>query len=230
MLTHIITAYNILLTFTVYFFAIKMAKKYPSPFTTPVFLSTGIIILFLSLSGISYDDYRLAKEIMTFLLGPATVALAVPLYKHRKLLFQNILPAFTGLLAGSITTTISALLLAKFLGLSEWIALSLSIKSITIPVAAEVATIIGADSLLVAAIVMVTGMIGAMFGPWLLSKLQIYDPFARGISMGTIAHGIGTAEAAREGELQGAVSGVAMGLAAITTASLLPYIMPFLFN
>ena len=167
---------------------------------------------------------------MTFLLGPATVALAVPLYKHRKILFQNLIPAFSGLFAGSITTILSAVLLAKLLGLANWISLSLSIKSITIPVAAEVAEIIGADSVLVASIVMVTGMMGAMFGPWILNRFHVYHPFARGISMGTIAHGIGTAEAAREGELQGAVSGVAMGLAAILTAILIPFVLPFLFH
>ena len=83
------------------------------------------------------------------------------------------------------------------MGLANWISLSLSIKSITIPVAAEVAEIIGADSVLVASIVMVTGMMGAMFGPWILNRFHVYHPFARGISMGTIAHGIGTAEAAK---------------------------------
>jgi putative effector of murein hydrolase len=189
-----------------------------------------IIIIFLMFSGISYHDYQLAKDIMTFLLGPATVALAVPLYKHREILFQNLIPAFAGLFAGSTTTVISAVLLAKMLKLANYILLSLSIKSITIPVAAEVAKIIGADSVLVAAIVMITGMIGAMFGPWFLHKCHVHHPFARGISMGTIAHGIGTAEAAREGELQGAVSGVAMGLAAIFTAIIIPFVMPFLFH
>lgn len=208
----------------------KISSKYPSPFTTPVFLSTGIIILFLLFSQISYNDYQLAKDIMTFLLGPATVALAVPLYKHRKILFQNLIPAFSGLFAGSITTILSAVLLAKLLGLANWISLSLSIKSITIPVAAEVAKIIGADSVLVASIVMITGMMGAMFGPWILNRFRVYHPFARGLSMGTIAHGIGTAEAAREGELQGAVSGVAMGLAAIVTAIFIPFVLPFLFD
>jgi putative effector of murein hydrolase len=167
---------------------------------------------------------------MTFLLGPATVALAVPLYKHRKILFQNLIPAFAGLFAGSVTTILSAVLLAKLLGLANWISLSLSIKSITIPVAAEVAKVIGADSILVASIVMITGIMGAMFGPWILNKFHVTHPFARGISMGTIAHGIGTAEAAREGELQGAVSGVAMGLAAILTAILIPFVLPFLFH
>nr|WP_295972058.1 LrgB family protein [uncultured Bacillus sp.] len=214
----------------VYLAAMKVSKKYPSPFTTPVFLSTVIIIFLLSFSRISYKEYQLAKDIMTFLLGPATVALAVPLYKHRHILFQNLIPAFVGLFVGSFTTILSALMLAKVFNLAHWILLSLSIKSITIPVAAEVAKIIGADSVLVAAIVMITGMIGAMFGPWLLNKFHIYHPFARGISIGTIAHGIGTAEAAREGELQGAVSGVAMGLAAIFTAIFIPVILPLIFH
>jgi predicted murein hydrolase (TIGR00659 family) len=224
----VITVYSIVLTIVSYLFAREMANKYPTPFTTPVFLSTVIVIMILSVSSISYEKYQLAKEIMTFLLGPATVALALPLYKHRKILFQNLFPALVGLVTGIFSTIISAVLLAKLFHLGKVITTSLSIKSITIPVASEVAKIIGGDAILVAAIVMITGMIGAMFGPWLLNKFHILHPFARGISMGTIAHGIGTAEAIREGELQGAVAGVAMGLAAIITSMLIPLLLPAL--
>lgn len=206
----------------------KAAAKFPSPLTSPVFLSTVLVISILSLLKIPYDEYSPAKGIMTYLLGPATVALAVPLYKQRKLLMENFIPALAGLLAGTVSTIISAVILAKILHLSNKILLSLTVKSITIPVASEVSPIIGADSLLVAAFVMVTGMCGAMVGPWLLDLLHILHPFSRGLAIGTIAHGIGTAEAAREGELQGAVAGAAMGLAAVITALILPVILPLI--
>lgn len=167
---------------------------------------------------------------MTFLLGPATVALAVPLYKHRSVIYQNIISAILGLAVGSLSTILAAVLLAKTFHLTDYMLASLSIKSITIPVAAEVSQIIGADTLLVASFVMITGMCGAMFGPWIMDLLKIKHPFARGLSMGTIAHGIGTAEVAKEGDLQGAVAGVAMGLAAIFTSLVIPYLLPILLR
>lgn len=205
-----------------------MEKKYPSPFTTPVFFSTAIIIVILLFSHVSYEEYTLAKDIMTYLLGPATVALAVPLYLNRSLLAKYFIPALMGLSIGTVATILSALYLAKMLHLANWMLTSISVKSVTIPVASEISKIIGADMILVAAIVMVTGMCGAMFGPWLMNRLHIHHPIARGLSLGAIAHGIGTAEAAKEGELQGAVAGVAMGLAAVLISTLLPFALPHL--
>ena len=228
--TAIITVFSIILTMGVYLLSKRVAERFPNPLTSPVFLSTLTIIPILSISKISYSEYHLAKEIMTFLLGPATVALAVPLYKHREILFRNLLPALIGICTGSLVTIISAVFLANFFHLSNLIAVSLSIKSITIPVASEVAKIIDADGALVAAIVMITGMIGAMFGPLLFNKFHIVHPFARGISMGTISHGIGTAEAVREGEIQGAIAGVAMGVAAVFTSIIIPVLLPFLIH
>jgi putative effector of murein hydrolase len=203
--------------------------KYPSPFTTPVFLSTFVIIVVLMISNISYEEYGTAKDILTYLLGPATIALAVPLYKHRGILIRYLMPALAGLFVGTFSTIISALWLAKLLNLTS-MAESISIKSITIAFASEVAKIIGADGILVAAFVMITGMIGAMFGPWLLNKLHVTHPIARGLSIGTVAHGIGTAEIAREGEMQGAVAGVAMGLTGILTSVLIPFLLPYLLK
>ncbi|WLR56820.1 LrgB family protein [Mesobacillus subterraneus] len=209
-----------------YFIARKAAGKYPSPLTSPVFLSTVIVIAVLLLLNIPYKKYEPASEIMTYFLGPATVALAVPLYRQRKVISAYAVPALTGLVAGIVSTIISAVFIAYLLNLSDLILVSLTIKSITIPVASEVARIIGADSILVAAFVMITGMLGAMTGPSLMNIMKIRDPFSRGLAIGTIAHGIGTAEAAREGELQGAVSGAAMGMAAIITSLFLPLILP----
>ncbi len=222
----IITVYSIILTLVVYIVSRKISLKHPSPFTTPVFLSSMIIILILLISHVSYQEYSFAKDIMTYLLGPATVALAVPLYRNRSLLKSYFLPAILGLSIGTIVTILSALYIAKMFHLAEWMLTSISIKSVTIPVASEVSKIIGGDTILVAAIVMITGMCGAMFGPWLMGLFHIHHPFARGLSLGAIAHGIGTAEAAKEGELQGAVAGVAMGLAAVLISTFLPFVLP----
>jgi predicted murein hydrolase (TIGR00659 family) len=201
---------------------------YPSPFTNPVFLSTFIlIVIFLGLD-ISYQEYTPAKDVMTYFLGPATVAIAIPIYKNRKLIGKYLNAAIFGLIAGSFTTIISAVLFAIWLHLSPDILLSLTVKSVTTPIAIEVGRIINGNLSLIAGFVMVTGMLGAMFGPKLLNLVKVDHPFARGLSVGTIGHGIGTAEAVREGEIQGAVAGAAMGMAGLLTSFVIPYIISFL--
>ncbi|WHY75632.1 LrgB family protein [Neobacillus sp. WH10] len=220
-----ITLYSILITVSVYLCVQFLAKKYSSPLTSPVFLSTIIIITLLVVSNISFDEYMPAKTIMTYLLGPATVALAVPIYKNRELFTKYFGAAFIGLSIGIVTTITSAILLAKLLKLSNMFIIAFTVKSVTVPVATEIGRIIDGNLSLIAAFVIITGMIGAMFGAKLLNLFKIHHPFARGLAIGTIAHGIGTAEAVKEGEVQGAVAGAAMGIAAVLTSIIIPFII-----
>ncbi|WP_100400036.1 LrgB family protein [Bacillus sp. FJAT-44742] len=217
-----VTAASILLTVGVYMLSRKVGKRFPSPFTTPVFFSTTILICIFLLGGVSYEQYEPAKEIMTYLLGPATAALAVPLYKNRKLIMEYSLIWGAGLVLGSLAAILSITAIAKLSGLSDSIVASLTVKSATVPIAVETTTLINGDPSLAAAFVVATGTIGGMVGPWLLTRLNISHPVSRGLSMGTIAHGQGTAEIAREGQLQGAMAGTAMGLAAIFISIVVP--------
>jgi putative effector of murein hydrolase len=223
-----ITGLSIAVTVGAYALSRRVARRYPSPLTTPVFFSTVLIILVLSPIGVRLDDYEPARRIMVFLLGPATVALAVPLYKSRRTLLTNTLPALAGLAVGSLATLSAALVLARLLGLPSVIRASLSIKSVTAPIAIELAPIIHGSPTLTAAFVIATGMIGAMLGPWLMTVIGIHDPLARGLALGTISHGQGTAQAVIEGELQGAAAGIAMGLAAVFTSMVAPVLVPLL--
>ncbi|WP_151681750.1 LrgB family protein [Weizmannia acidilactici] len=223
MSSSIATLYSIFVTVFVYLLSLRLSKKYPSPFTTPVFFSTVAVILILLASHVPYKEYLPAKGLMTYFLGPATVALAVPLYKNKAILLHYSMPVLGGMLSGSVLTVGIALILAKVFRLSNYIFASLAVKSITVPVASEVAKIIGGNQVLVAGFVMITGMLGAMFGLKLLTWAKIDDPISRGLALGTISHGIGTGEAVKEGDLQGAVSGVAMGLTAILTSFILPW-------
>lgn len=225
----IVTLYSIILTVGAYLISRQAARRYPSPFTTPVFFSTTIIITILLLSNVTYAEYEPAKEIMTFLLGPATVALAVPLYKNKDIILKNLAPAGIGLVVGSFATILSAVLIARLFHLSKTILASISVKSVTVPVAIEASKIIGGDPALTAAFVVGTGISGTMIGPWLMNKTGIFHPLSRGLSLGTISHGQGTAGAASEGELQGAIAGVAMGIAAIFTSIVAPFLVPFLY-
>ena len=178
------------------------------------------------MAGVSFEDYRPAKEIMTFLLGPATVALAIPLYKNRRAFFSQLVPASLGLLAGSLGTMIVAGLSARILGFSPELLSSIAIKSTTVPIAVEIARIVHGNPTLTAIFVVITGMIGASFGPWLMDRLDITHPVSRGLALGTISHGQGTAQAASESELSGAVAAVAMGLGAICTSLAAPWLIP----
>jgi predicted murein hydrolase (TIGR00659 family) len=223
-----VTGFGIALTAGAYSFSLLARKRYPSPLTTPVLFSTAIIIAVLLVTGISFDDYKPAKNIMTFLLGPATVAFAVPLYKNRRTFFANLGPAGAGVLAGSVGTMISAAFLARIFGFTPELVSSIAIKSTTVPIAVEVARIVHGNPTLTAILVVITGMLGASFGPWLMDRLAITDPISRGLALGTISHGQGTAQAATESELSGAIAGVAMGLGAVCTSLAAPWIVPLL--
>jgi predicted murein hydrolase (TIGR00659 family) len=223
----LVTLLSIAITVGAYLLSKVAGKRYPSPLTTPVFFSTTLIIVLLLALDINFEEYTIAKEIMTFLLGPATVALAVPLYKNREMIKKHSVPALLGLIFGTVSTIFSAVILAKLLNLSNVMIASSSVKSVTVPVAVEVSSIIGGDPALTAAFVVTTGILGTALGPWLMNKTGITNPLSRGLALGTISHGQGTAHAATEGELQGAIAGVAMGLSAIFTAIIAPIIVPF---
>jgi putative effector of murein hydrolase len=156
------------------------------------------------------------------------VALALSLYRNRKLLVANLVPALTGLMAGALSTMLTVVVLAKALGFSQVIVRSISIKSVTAPVAVELARIVGGDPTLTAAFVIVTGMIGVMLGPWLLDRANIRSPLARGLALGTISHGQGTAQAALENELSGAIASVALGIAAVLVSMAAPALLAYL--
>jgi putative effector of murein hydrolase len=207
-----------------------VGKRYPSPLTSPVVFSTPLVIAVLLLSRMPLSDYRPTKDIVASLLGPATVALAVPLYKNRHTLMRNLVPASTALAVGSLSTLVVAVVTARLLGLPHVICASISIKSVTAPVAIELAPMIDGDSALTAAFVIATGMIGAMLGPWLMNKIGIHSPLARGLALGAISHGQGTAQAISEGDVQGAAAGVATILAAILIASVAPLLVPILLR
>jgi putative effector of murein hydrolase len=223
-----LTLYGIAVTTAAYALSRKLSRRWPSPFTSPVFFTTLATVLVLGASRVEFADYQEAQKILTFLLGPATVALALPLYRNRRLLIANLVPALAGLVAGAVGTLLTAVALAKAMGFSHSIVRSISIKSVTAPVAVELARIIQGDPALTVAFVIVTGMIGVMLGPWLLDRTGVRSPFARGLALGTISHGQGTAQAALESELSGAIASIALGVAAVFVSMIAPRLLPYL--
>ena len=224
-MTVTLTIYGIAVTAGMYALSRWLSSRWRSPFTSPVFFTTLATVTVLALSHVRYSEYKEAQQILTFLLGPATVALALPLYRNRRLLVTNLVPALAGLMAGAIGTLVTAVALTKALKFSETIVRSISIKSVTAPVAVELAPMISGDPALTVAFVIVTGMIGVMLGPWLLDRVGIRSPLARGLALGTISHGQGTAQAALESELSGAIASIALGIAAVFTSLVAPSLL-----
>ena len=224
------TVASVALTLLAYHASRGVNARFPSPLTSPVFLAVVGIMIVLAVPGIDYVPYRQGAEPLIALLGPATAALAIPLYKHREIVIAYFLPAVTGLVCGALATLSAAVALGVALGLAPIAVRSIGIKSVTAPIAVELAPLIGGDPALTVALVVATGILGAMLGPWMLDRAGVRDPVARGLALGTVATGIGTAQAAMEGEIQGAVAGVAMGAAAIAVSMVAPVFIPGLLQ
>ena len=220
------------LALTVFAYGVSrvLAKRHPTPLTSPVFFSTLLIVFVLYAVGLNYQDYKPAKDVLVLLLGPATVALAVPVYRNRATLRTHMLPAFAGIVVGCLATISVVIALSAAFNFSSVIARSMSVKSVTAPIAIELAGILKGDPALAAGFVIATGMIGTMLGPWLLTRSGIVHPLARGLALGTVSHGQGTAQALTEGTLQGAIAGIAMGLTAIGTSFVLPLVLSMIFE
>jgi predicted murein hydrolase (TIGR00659 family) len=192
------------------------------PLLNPVLLAVLALMAVLLATGTPYKTYFEGAQFVHFLLGPATVALAVPLYFNLGKLRRLWLPLLGGLVAGSATAAVSAVGIAWLFGGSKQTLLSLAPKSVTAPVAMGIAEKLGGLPSLTAILVISTGILGAVLGPVVLDLLRVRDQATRGFALGVTSHGIGTARAFQESEQAGAFSGLAMGLNALVTALLLP--------
>ena len=192
------------------------------PFANPVLISVCSLILLLSITQTPYEQYFAGAQFIHLLLGPATVALAVPLFRHLHRVRTAALPVLVGIGAGSVSAVLSIVVITWALGGHDDLTTSLVTKSVTAPVSMAIAPQIGGIASLAAIFSVLTGMVGAAFGPALLSRLGIEDSLQRGLAMGTASHGQGTARILQESEEAGAFSALAMGLTALAMALLLP--------
>ena len=197
-----------------------------APVANPVAIAIAIVVGILSLSGMSYERYFAGAQFVHFLLGPATVALAVPLVRQLPRLRRHWLPLTTALLAGCVTAVVSVVVAARLLGAGPELLATLAPKSVTSPIAMAVAERLGGIPALTAALVIGTGIFGAMFATYLFHLLRIRSDAARGFAMGLAAHGIGTARAFQLSAEMGAFAGLAMGLNGALTALLAPWLVP----
>lgn len=189
----------------------------------PVLIAVGLLGALLWLSDTSYDTYFEGAQFVHFLLGPATVALAIPLWHQRTAFRRALVPVLAALLAGSLTAVLSALAIGHALGLSPQLLATLAPKSTTAPVALGISQSLGGSPTLTAVLVIVTGIIGALVVTPLMNVLKIRDWRARGLAVGVAAHGIGTARALQVNPQAGAFAGIGMALNALLTALLAPW-------
>jgi predicted murein hydrolase (TIGR00659 family) len=201
-----------------------------SPLANPVAISVAIIALVLVASGMSYQRYFAGAQFVHFLLGPATVALALPLARQVPRLRQSLLPLACALLAGSVTAIVSAVTVGVLLGASAQLARTIAPKSATSPIAMAVSEHLGGVPALTAVLVIGTGVFGAIAARSLLNALRIESHAARGLALGVAAHGIGTARAFQVSPEMGAWAGLGMGLNGVLTALLAPWLVPLLLD
>ncbi len=215
------------LTLVAYLAADHAAARLRTPLANPVLIAVILIGLVLVVTGTPYDRYFEGAQFVHFMLGPATVALALPLHENLPRLKRTFLPMIAALFAGSVTAIGTAVAVAWALGVRGETLLSVAPKSATAPVALGVAEQIGGLPSLTAVLVIITGIVGAVIATPLLNFCGIRDWRARGFAVGVAAHGIGTAHAFRVNSTAGAFSGIGMGLNAILTAILAPLLISF---
>jgi predicted murein hydrolase (TIGR00659 family) len=198
------------------------------PIANPVLVAIVITATVLWLTGTPYATYFEGAQFVHFLLGPATVALAFPLYEYRATVMRALLPMLASLVVGSVVAVASAIGLGLLLGLPRDLLVALSPKSVTTGVAMGIVETLGGDPTLAAVLVMLTGMTGAMLVTPLLNRLGVEDRRARGFAAGLAAHGVGTARAFQVCAVAGTFAGIALGLNALLTAIVVPAAVNFL--
>ena len=200
-----------------------------NPLVNPVLVAMVILSLVLWGTGTPYSTYFEGAQFVHFLLGPATVALAIPLHRQAGRLKGFVVPLLTAVVVGAVLSISSAVLLARALGADEVIAKTLGTKAATTPVAIALSEGIGGTPPLAAVFAIMIGIFTAVLGPATLNLLRIRDRRARGLAVGAVAHGIGASRMLREDETEGAVAGLSMGLTALAISLILPVLALWLF-
>lgn len=210
--------FGFLLTVACFYLFTAIKKKLNNTnFINPLVLSTILIIFILLISKVPFDSYMKGAGIIHAFLGPVTVVLALPLYRQRKLLAKHKFPIIGGILSGVIASLLSITLLCHIFNLEDILERSIIPHSVTNPIGIEISKSLGAIQGITVASIVITGILGTIIAPFIYKLFRISNPIAKGLGLGTSAHALGTARAVDMGETEGAVSGLAIGLAAITT-------------
>lgn len=195
-------------------------QKVKSPLANPLLIAIALVILILKAFHISLESFQLGGDIITMFLAPATVVLALSVYRQMEILKKHFLPILAGCLAGAVTSMTSAFLLCKAFRLDEKLTASMLPKSVTTPIAMEISRQGGGIVPVTVAAVIITGILGAILSPVLIKLLRVEDPVAVGVAIGACSHAVGTSKAVELGEIQGAMSGLSLCVSGIITVVL----------
>lgn len=209
--------FSIILCVFTYLFGIWIHRKTKSPLANPLLISIVLTIIVLKVLGISFDTFNEGASFITLFLAPATASLALSIYGKWNILKKHYLPILAGTIVGSLVSMGSVLFFCKVFGISQELTASLLPKSVTTPIAMEISLSHGGIPAVTVAIVIFTGILGAIFSPMMIKLFKVKDPIAQGVAIGTCSHAVGTAKAIELGEIQGAMSGIAIGMAGIAT-------------
>ena len=212
------------LTIGIYLATVWLYKKTKLPFLHPLLISIPVLALITHLLDIPFESYEKGSRIITFMLGPTVVVLGYLLYEQIEHLKANALSIITSVFAGSVTGILSVIFIARYFGADQALIASLEPKSVTTPIAMSIAERSGGIPAIAAVVVIVVGIFGGIVGPFILERLGIKSRIARGLALGSAAHGLGTARAMELGSIEGAISGLAIGVMGIMTAVLVPII------
>ncbi|WP_337134036.1 LrgB family protein [Priestia megaterium] len=210
-----IALFIIIATVALYLVMAKIYVRFSYPILIPVLTTTVFVILLLLAFHISYDEYMIGGKWINSLLGPAVVALAYPLYKQREMLVKYSIPIIGGVFVGLFAGMISGLVFAEVFGVDRSLILSIIPKSITTPVAIQIATGLGGVPSMTVVFVMIAGFSGVILGPLLLKWIRIKSSLGKGIALGSASHALGTSKAFEYGELTVSMSSVSMTLSAV---------------
>ncbi len=213
----------------VYLWAVWLYRKVRLALLHPVLISIPVLAVVTRMLGISYESFEQGSRIITFLLGPSVVVLGYLLYEQVVCLKENLVSILTAVFVGSAVGILSVIYIAGFFDADRALIVSLQPKSVTTPIALSISAKSGGIPSVTAIVVIVVGIFGGVAGPFVLEKVGITSKIAKGLAMGSAAHGLGTARAMELGTVEGAISGLAIGLMGIMTAILVPVIETLLY-
>lgn len=210
-------ASGVFISLAAYGIGTLVKRKWNSPLANPLLIAIILVILFLKLSGVEYENYNASAKYLTYLLAPATVSLAIPMYERMQLLKENYAAILTGILSGVLASLVCVLAMALVFHLSQAEYVTLLPKSVTTAIGMDIAKELGGHSEIAAAVIIITGVLGNMAAEPICRIFAIRHPVAKGIALGTSAHAIGTAKAMEMGETEGAMSSLAIVVAGVCT-------------
>ena len=219
--------FGILLSLFAFEVGMILYNRTKFPLFNPLLIAIVLIIGFLEFFKINYQEFNVGGQFINMFLGPATVVLAVPLYKQLQLLKKHALPIILGVLIGSTVGIFSIIGLSYILGLNGLLTKSLLAKSVSTPIGMEITKSLNGIIPITVIAIIITGILGAIIGPWILKTFKVHNKIAIGISLGTSAHAVGTSKALELGETEGAMSSLSIGIAGLMTVALAPLIYHF---